>query len=603
MKKTIIILAAFAAVASACTREELPTGETNLTFTGTISQTAGTKAQLGEGEQDGTSTFYPAEFAIGDEISVIPNSYWTSGDYSKIAKFVAVTAGATATFEMASGESIDKSDGPYRFYYPYNLSSGVSATQTHVPGNAATGSLILMGDVSQASFTDDILVDFKPNSTLLRIVQPTPNKPVKRIVLSDSENGLEIQLSCDNATAYESYIMGVDPRYDFSSDAAITIYFSDGTAAAKSLAGKSVKEKAGHIITVTNFEPVELPATDLSASATANSYIVSDSGKYKFKTAQGNTETSVGAVASAEVLWESFGTDTAPSVGDLVSGVSYADGYITFTASALKGNAVIAAKDASGTILWSWHIWMTDQPVDQVYNNGAGTMMDRNLGATSATPGDVRALGLMYQWGRKDPFLGGASISYSSIYNQAKASSSITWPSTVASDASNGTIAYAQAHPTTFITRNTSNYDWYYTGSSSTDDTRWTTSGSTKGLYDPCPAGYRVPDGGTTGVWAKAFGTSRDWSNSSNWDSTYKGMNFASTDKTLGSASTIWYPCSGYLYISSGALYYVGRYSHYWSASPYSSNAYSFYFNYNGDVDPANGGNRAVGRSVRCCKE
>ena len=32
--------------------------------------------------------------------------------------------------------------------------------------------------------------------------------------------------------------------------------------------------------------------------------------------------------------------------------------------------------------------------------------MDRNLGALSATPNDAKALGLFYQWGRKDPSMG-----------------------------------------------------------------------------------------------------------------------------------------------------------------------------------------------------
>ena len=101
----------------------------------------------------------------------------------------------------------------------------------------------------------------------------------------------------------------------------------------------------------------------------------------------------------------------APAVGDLVKNVSYSNGEITFRATDRKGNAVIAAKDAAGNILWSWHIWLTDQPVEHVYKNNAGTVMDRNLGATSATPGDIGALGLLYQWGRKDPFLGSSSIS------------------------------------------------------------------------------------------------------------------------------------------------------------------------------------------------
>ena len=142
---------------------------------------------------------------------------------------------------------------------------------------------------------------------------------------------------------------------------------------------------------------LESDVVDLSENGTANSYIVSAAGPYKFSTVKGNSSESVGAVASAEVLWESFGTDVTPNVGDLVKNVSYKDGEITFqTADTYKeGNAVIAAKDASGTILWSWHIWLTDEPQGQVYYNNAGTMMDRNLGATSATPGDVGALGLL----------------------------------------------------------------------------------------------------------------------------------------------------------------------------------------------------------------
>ena len=165
---------------------------------------------------------------------------------------------------------------------------------------------------------------------------------------------------------------------------------------------------------------------NLSYFESANCYIVSEAGKYKFKTVKGNSSTSVGNLSTCEVLWESFGTSTTPTIGDLIKGVTYKDGYIEFeTASTFReGNAVIAVKDASGTILWSWHIWLTDQPQGHTYNNGAVVMMDRNLGATSATPGDVGALGLLYQWGRKDPFLGSSSIS-----DDIEAKSTITWPS------------------------------------------------------------------------------------------------------------------------------------------------------------------------------
>lgn len=330
-------------------------------------------------------------------------------------------------------------------------------------------------------------------------------------------------------------------------------------------------------------------ATDLSSSASANCYIISDAGLYKFKTVKGNSTTSVGSVASASILWETFGTDTAPEPSDLISEICCKEGYIAFqTADTFKeGNAVIAAKDASGNILWSWHIWFTDQPQSHVYNNNAGTMMDRNLGATSATKGDVGALGLLYQWGRKDPFLSSSSIS-----DAIESKSTITWPSAVESDSSNGTIEYATANPTTYITYNNKNYDWYYTGDSSTDNTRWTTSSSVKSIYDPCPAGWRVPDGGSNGIWSKAgFGTrTYYWANG--------GMSFI-----ISSPSTTWYPASGRRNGNVGGLGSVGSYGLYWSASPNSYYACGLDFAYYGSVDLSGKYCRAYGYSVRCLQE
>lgn len=337
-------------------------------------------------------------------------------------------------------------------------------------------------------------------------------------------------------------------------------------------------------------------ARNLSSSGTANSYIISSAGSYKFSAVKGNSSESVGAVASAEVLWESFGTDVTPNVGDLVKGVTYSDGKITFeTADPFKeGNAVIAAKDSDGNILWSWHIWFTDEPQGQVYFNDAGTMMDRNLGATSATPGDVGALGLLYQWGRKDPFLGSSSISSATV-----AKSTLTWPSKVSSNSSNGTIEYATANPTTFITDNTNSFDWYYyTGGSSTDNTRWTTSESSKSIYDPCPAGWRVPDGDSNGVWSKALGSSSTFHYT--YDSTNKGMDFV---VKLGSDNIIWYPASGYRNYSDDSLCYVGNYGYYWSASHKGNSVYRLAFDDFSGVDPSDYGGRAPGMSVRCLRE
>ena len=335
--------------------------------------------------------------------------------------------------------------------------------------------------------------------------------------------------------------------------------------------------------------------TNLAATTSANCYIVSQSGSYCFPVVRGNASSDwLYQTKASEVLWESFGTSVTPFVGSLIKSASYNDGYITFqTADVFKeGNAVIAAKDAAGNILWSWHIWLTDQPQGQVYYNGAGTMMDRNLGATSATPGDVGALGLLYQWGRKDPFLGSSSISSNTV-----AKSTISWPSPVSTSSSRGTVSYVTANPTTFVEASSSPYDWHYF---SRDNTLWTTSDKTKSIYDPCPAGWRVPDGGDDGVWSKALGSSSYFTNSSLYNSTKEGMNFSGK---FGSASTIWYPVSGYRNYIDGGLNYVGSSGYYWSASPNSSSACNLRFTNLGYVYPSNSGNRAFGYSVRCLQE
>ncbi len=93
------------------------------------------------------------------------------------------------------------------------------------------------------------------------------------------------------------------------------------------------------------------------------------------------------------------------------------------------GNALIAAYNDStctGDILWSWHIWATDLPIEEDaieyyhYNwdsNGINTdsfvagplVMMCSLGALAERPTtsgvfDTGTYGMLYQWGRKDPF-------------------------------------------------------------------------------------------------------------------------------------------------------------------------------------------------------
>ena len=339
-------------------------------------------------------------------------------------------------------------------------------------------------------------------------------------------------------------------------------------------------------------------ANDLSAPGTANCYIVTQSGLYKFKAVKGNSIEAIGGIASAEILWESFGTNVTPEFFELVEGVCYKNGYVVVKiADEFKeGNAVVAAKDAEGNILWSWHIWMTDMPVGQVYYNNAGTVLDRSVGAVSATPGDVGALGLFYQWGRKDPFLPAYSITATTA-----AKSTITWPEVVVSDSFTGTEEYAAAHPTTFITFNDLNYDWLYTDATAVDMTRWSVAPAQKTVNDPCPYGWRIPEGGADGVWGKALGIKS--SQVYTFDDVNKGIQHGGV---LGADENIWYPAAGNLDHSNGKIIRTGTAGVCWAANMYKAGSqYSMvtYWTTNGRFYVYDGGNRSRAFNARCVKE
>ena len=292
-------------------------------------------------------------------------------------------------------------------------------------------------------------------------------------------------------------------------------------------------------------------ATDISVNGTANCYIVSEAGTYFIPAVKGNGTASVGVVSSVDVLWETYGTSTTPTRGNLIQGARYSNGKIYFKTNDVfrEGNALIAAKNSAGIILWSWHIWMTDQPKEQVYYRNAGTVMDRNLGATSATPGDVGALGLMYQWGRKDPFMGSSSIS-----STVEAKSTITFPTPLASTSSTGTVDYTTKNPTTLIYGPSTN-NWMYV----TDKTLWAND---KTIYDPCPAGWKIPEGGENGFWCKAYGGYQITTNP--FDKVNKGVNLSGY---VGSDATIWYPATGYYGKADGDFYGVGQNASYHTTS------------------------------------
>ncbi len=334
--------------------------------------------------------------------------------------------------------------------------------------------------------------------------------------------------------------------------------------------------------------------TELSIGGTANCYIVPKSGIYSFDaTYKGNSTTEeVGEIASAEVLWESYGTLDAINAGDLISDVTVTGSEISFKAGGRKGNALIAAMDAEGNILWSWHIWLTDKPAEQVYLNGTGTALDRNLGAISASKNaGAMTYGLLYQWGRKDPFVGVGATS-----GTVMAATTSAWTKTASSETI-GTDSYANAHPTEFITASFSSgkYSWLW----KSDSKRWKGSDGSKTVNDPCPPGYRIPEGGTTNKFFK------DTFASQTALPTFEGGYDFGTDGTGHMALTedpsCWYPATGFI-STGGTIQASGNSGDYWLN--YDSGGYESIFTFDSaNVKPQMSNCGAYGFTVRCVKE
>ena len=150
---------------------------------------------------------------------------------------------------------------------------------------------------------------------------------------------------------------------------------------------------------------------------------------------------------SATVLWRQTNSSSS---GDVLSAVPALEGTtLKVPVSGVKGNALVAIRDASGKNVWSFHIWVTEASDLTYINEERGTfkMMDRNLGATSVTPKDQNAYGAWYQWGRKDPFPRPLDIVRSSattVDNKELTANATT-------SAEVGTVSYTISNPDTRI--------------------------------------------------------------------------------------------------------------------------------------------------------
>ncbi|MBQ9146653.1 MAG: hypothetical protein IJX68_02925 [Rikenellaceae bacterium] len=317
----------------------------------------------------------------------------------------------------------------------------------------------------------------------------------------------------------------------------------------------------------------------------ANSYLIEEAGAYVFAPFKGNSGEAVENIAGVGLLWQ----DTP----GLITEAGLVDGKVRFVvAEGVYGNAVVYAYGAGGNeeILWSWHVWVPEQQVESLPMITGFNVMNMNLGATTAAAADINAFGLCYQWGRKDPFTGSPTLSGTTatlakpIYNIDGEEGEFDAVMTPQS------VEFAIANPATFISPYGVDYaDWC----STSDDALWGNpdgnyreQGSLKyynlgekSMYDPCPAGWRVPP-----IMAFSKFTSTGAAVMGNYASTAvadrNGDGVVDTNDyncgyymTLSGTTTTFFPAASRWYGAYAALYgsVVGHSGVYWSNSVYKS--------------------------------
>lgn len=321
-------------------------------------------------------------------------------------------------------------------------------------------------------------------------------------------------------------------------------------------------------------------------------------------------------------------------VAGLVSGVAYdaANGYVTVSTDGAKGadggNAVVGLFPAGtvdpsgGTCIWSWHVWVTDYEPDgakeyciaqnsyadvpggQVHRygqkyedvNGQKVIMDRNLGATktyydlvTTHAENYPAYGLLYQWGRKDPFPKSQQGSNSTTPPQTTYDASGTATNYPVLKGGRVPMLNAVQNPHVYYYYNTGIFDWI----SSSDDTLWG-DGTVKSIYDPCPEGWRVPPDGTWGDF-----TTTTVSRNSSWS--VANLDLAGCLYSADAVKTF-YPSPGYRNRGNGTFGSNGNYGYYWASSAFADNANHFRFNAS-TLSPGSNMSRAYGLSLRCIQE
>ena len=357
------------------------------------------------------------------------------------------------------------------------------------------------------------------------------------------------------------------------------------------------------------------------SNAPANCYVACQPAtRYKFDPKRGGNGSVELATAEVKILWQT-------AVG-LVKYLDMRDGYATFyvapdededgedLSTVVPGNALIAAYNEAGDIIWSWHIWVTNNnpmAAENTFELNGVTMMNHNLGADTNNEGEAdsdaifRSYGLYYQWGRKEPISGPHTANFAGNYDDILYSDldyEVKLEYVEANDG--GSVAWTTANPLSVVKGSADNaYDWLNDGH---DDALW--SATYKTNNDPCPAGWRVPD---SSVFKTLTITEVD--DDMPWAKAQKMYGWMLKDTVTG--STHFFSAAGRRNYLDGRLDNMNTNDelpvpwsgYYWSATADGVNAKALYFNLNTNtrtwngIEPERAMQRANAMPVRCVKE
>ena len=530
MKKLLFLAAAVIALAASCTKENGPKPGDTVKLQVTIAQS---KASI------------KTSWNEYDKISLF------SASSPQGTEFVTYYSGPKAQFEGAfiSGDIVG-------FYPSGKASFNDGALTVTLPKDGSFSPMVGTGDFKNgmtfSPCTGAIKVKIS-GSGVIKAISVTADKPLSgeatvadgKLTISSGE-GLSVAMEETIAGDKEFLLTAPEGTYTKMN---VIIKGKTNTVEQEFT---SVTVDASKDAPVLDLEYEE--AINLSETLTSNCYMITGAGKYTFDVKKANGEAVAGGEEAA-MLWTDVKNEIVGGIitkvdSDkpednaeyIVKNVSFnkENNAIFFEASGNLGNAVIALVNNMDEIIWSWHIWCVGtQTVDVPWCSNVLSIHDMtinwmtlNIGATSSILSDPYSMGLLYQWGRKDPFLG--SSSYTESRNDYPVFvNTETFPGCefqVNKESTTTTVSTTISHPTVYysfipegwttkawacdipldgwgdgippfgsdeaLLVNDKNYHVAYLKGldpveNCTDLPRKTYKG--KGVYDPCPQGYRLP--------------------------------------------------------------------------------------------------------------